>query len=819
MQNFQENSENPYDNFCSTNPFLTSRDNSSGTFYYQSSDEYYSDLYEPFNMPIYQNSESVLDNTRGRKLRSKSKSCDRCNSRSKSRSRSRSRSKSCDRCNSRSKSRSRSRSKSCKGQKGDKGDKGDMGVGQKGDKGDSGMGVGQKGEKGEKGDKGDKGDNGIGEKGENGEKGEKGDAGIGQKGDKGDTGIGEKGEPGNKGDKGELGQKGDTGSGDKGQKGSQGDIGNKGNPGDKGDKGQKGEKGMKGEKGFGKPGPKGDPGPSQCTKCPITLTEDVEKGDIIRKTTVEPRGRKFTYENIFEYVTITTNGQQSAGIDGLSNDTDINGNVYVCGNFFGTINFGNTISLTSGSFNSAFVAKIDPNGNWLWAVKADSSTGVVTSTDIKCNGNIYVTGTFETTGTFGNIQVMATNSSRTVYIAKILSDGNWESVINANGQNSVDTFTGNSNSISLRCDIDTVYITGSYRGTGVFNQLPPINSGARITIFVAAAELVNNMLMWKWVITAAGTGEGTGIASDENGSIYIIGNYITTVIFDSFSLAPYSAETSDIFIVKLVDETTGSRWIWGIRAGGDDSEDIGRDITLSCKGVLFAIGDVDNTSEFGNITISPSVRSIWVGRVEDNGLYGEWIWVKVCGSTDAPCIGNAITSYNNGVYITGCLDGLCFVGQFILPILNQLGVKRLLVAKLDENGQWIWAVQDDGSNPNNIGNSITLDCDGQVYTFGSFGSTQVLNDGVVASKIADDRNAQAVGIATEAGTVGNMIDVIYCCGSIIEIYTDLQPGYNYYIDNNGNISTNCKCPRCPRYIGFACSETELFFKPICTTPC
>ncbi|HQC31964.1 MAG TPA: SBBP repeat-containing protein, partial [Candidatus Cloacimonas sp.] len=57
---------------------------------------------------------------------------------------------------------------------------------------------------------------------------------------------------------------------------------------------------------------------------------------------------------------------------GASNDesyniaVDANGNSYVTGNFTGSATFGST-TLTSSGYNDIFVAKLDINGNWLWA--------------------------------------------------------------------------------------------------------------------------------------------------------------------------------------------------------------------------------------------------------------------------------------------------------------------------------------------------------------------------------------------------------------------------------------------------------------------
>ncbi len=66
-------------------------------------------------------------------------------------------------------------------------------------------------------------------------------------------------------------------------------------------------------------------------------------------------------------------GAGGTGVDeGLSIAIDSQGNQYVTGSFRGTAAFGNHTLTASGDnwTEDIFAAKLDPAGNWLWAVKA-----------------------------------------------------------------------------------------------------------------------------------------------------------------------------------------------------------------------------------------------------------------------------------------------------------------------------------------------------------------------------------------------------------------------------------------------------------------
>src|SRR5262245_14468925 len=76
--------------------------------------------------------------------------------------------------------------------------------------------------------------------------------------------------------------------------------------------------------------------------------------------------------------------------------TDANGNIYIVGYYWSpTITFGTTTLPNSGA-SDIFLVKYDVSGNLLWAKRA-AGTGqdYATSITTDANGNIYVTGYFD----------------------------------------------------------------------------------------------------------------------------------------------------------------------------------------------------------------------------------------------------------------------------------------------------------------------------------------------------------------------------------------------------------------------------------------
>ncbi len=127
--------------------------------------------------------------------------------------------------------------------------------------------------------------------------------------------------------------------------------------------------------------------------------------------------------------------KNAGGIDcdeGQSIAVDANGNSYVTGYFSDSATFGST-TLTSSGGNDIFIAKLDSSGNWLWAKKAGGTSGdYVNGIAVDASGNSYVTGYFNTSATFGSA-TLASSGSYDIFVAKLDSSGNWLWAKNAGG--------------------------------------------------------------------------------------------------------------------------------------------------------------------------------------------------------------------------------------------------------------------------------------------------------------------------------------------------------------------------------------------------
>ncbi|MFA5498289.1 MAG: T9SS type A sorting domain-containing protein [Candidatus Cloacimonadia bacterium] len=195
------------------------------------------------------------------------------------------------------------------------------------------------------------------------------------------------------------------------------------------------------------------------------------------------------------------------------------------------------------------LAKMDPEGKWLWTKSSDVYYGDYKVFDVKVDSsdNIIMVGYFTGMIDFGEVSLISGYSSNCVFIAKADSDGNWlwAQKTKAFGEGGFGT--------KLVVDAsNNSYVLGSTNGTTYFGDDIVTNSGED-DLFIAKVDADGN---WCWVKYAEGALKEIYVFDispqmdiDSSGNIYIIGTYIDTVKFGNIILEPEGE--SSLYIAKL----------------------------------------------------------------------------------------------------------------------------------------------------------------------------------------------------------------------------------------------------------------------------
>ncbi|MBX3043400.1 MAG: SBBP repeat-containing protein [Candidatus Kapabacteria bacterium] len=380
---------------------------------------------------------------------------------------------------------------------------------------------------------------------------------------------------------------------------------------------------------------------------------------------------------------------------------DNNGNLFITGYYFGTCIFGSH-SLTAQNNSDIFVAKLSPAGVWLWARTA-SGGGFNRGNSITCDnvGNAYITGSFESSVSFGSISI-SSFGSRDIFAAKINSSGNWIWAKKAGGTGSEDGV-----SIKYSSNDNFVAVTGFYSSNSAFGQINLAASGGR-DIFVSRIDTSGN---WVWAKSAASSGaeEAKALTVDNSGNILITGYYSSALTIGLDNLP--AGQGRDIFVAKL---NKSGDWLWARYATGADTDEANA-IGVDNSGNAYITGSFYSDLTINNNTLNASSdRNLFVARISSSG---SWVWGRAAtGSSTVD--GNGISVMSNGVsYIAGAYFENATFGS---TTLTSKGDSDILIASISATGNWNWAHSNAGLTGIVTGDGVAVDSSGSIIYVGSF---------------------------------------------------------------------------------------------------
>jgi len=542
--------------------------------------------------------------------------------------------------------------------------------------------------------------------------------------------------------------------------------------------------------------------------------EQLEKGEIV-KILADNQNNQAVVQKINEnpeFLSAIKAGGTSFD-EGKSIAVDSEGNSYVTGYFEGGATFGSLPPLNSSGIRDIFVAKVSNTGEWLWAIQVggtSSDEGFGISVD--CQGNSYVTGYFNGEAIFVNessedITLTSNNSSDDIFVAKVSNIGEWLWAIQAGGT-SVDEGLG----ISVDCQGNS-YVTGYFNDEAIFvnesgNDIGLITNNSR-DIFVAK---VSNTGTWEWAIPAGGSSsdEGLGISVDCQGNSYVTGYFKDEATFGDLP-SLNSSGSRDIFVAKV---SNIGEWLWAIQAGEELTER-GLNVDVDTQGNIYITGFFTGIATFGDLPSLNSVggSDVFVAKVNNKG---DWLWaIQTNDISGSQGVGISVDCQGNS-YVTGFFADIATFGS--LPPLTSVGSSDIFVAKVNNKGDWLWAIQAGGPSFD-VGLGISVDCQGNCYITGyfnseaTFGEIDLISNGgsydIFVAKISST-NLNVVGInKTDSVGAGEVANVEFPSAVIIEDVSneDLMPGFNYYVGCDNKLSKCCKCAK--RFVGVACDNKKL----------
>ncbi|BDS13316.1 DUF7619 domain-containing protein [Aureispira anguillae] len=319
----------------------------------------------------------------------------------------------------------------------------------------------------------------------------------------------------------------------------------------------------------------------------------------------------------------TIQGNSGPYSQGRSLTVDHNGDVCITGLFGGSPDFdpgAGVHILYSANSSSAFILKLDANGNFIWAKSIDGYSAGLGITHGPTN-EVCVTGWFLGAADFDSgtgVYPDTSWSSKGLFVLKLDANGN---VVWAKSASS----TGDDQGHAITVDQSgNVLTTGAFRGgadfdpgTGVYN-LP--YSGSYMDIFIQKLDPNGNFL-WAAAMGGGNEDRAYGIITDESENVYTVGGTMTDIDYDP-SAGTYILDKG-VFVQKLAPN---GNFLWAVTMG-DEPSAIGRSIALDEQNNIYVSGDFRIARDYdpnSGTTILPVVGSndAFVFKLRQKGVYG-----------------------------------------------------------------------------------------------------------------------------------------------------------------------------------------------------
>ena len=287
--------------------------------------------------------------------------------------------------------------------------------------------------------------------------------------------------------------------------------------------------------------------------------------------------------------------QWSQRFGGTGSDSGISvaitpaGNIFLTGVFSGTASFGGVNHVSAGG-QDIFLAMYNASGVHQWSNRyggtANDSSTSVAATSVN---NGYLTGFFQNTIDFGT-GPLASAGATDLFLLKFNSTGGWMVAQRFGG-----TLSDQANGVAVDGS-DHAVITGSFAGTVNFGGINLVSAFNSTDIFVCKYDGVGNLLLWAKSFGTSSTEIGMAVDFDPSSNVLVTGLYWGTINFGGSTLS--DGAQSDAFLVKL--NNVGNH-VWS-KGFPDGAESTGNAVSVDPLGNVALAGDAGQSVDFGGGT-------------------------------------------------------------------------------------------------------------------------------------------------------------------------------------------------------------------------
>ncbi len=298
----------------------------------------------------------------------------------------------------------------------------------------------------------------------------------------------------------------------------------------------------------------------------------------------------------------------------------------------------------------------------------------------------------------------------------------WKWIVGAGGE-LLDEATG----ITLDQD-DNIYISGSFRNTGAFGDTSIVYEGTGSHLFISKLDKEGN---WLWVRGAQSSGiYNSAVEADNNGNLYLAGAFFRDIVInDTIHTGPRDVGYNSI-VAKL---DMDGNWLWSRAIEGNGSRQI-YDLALDQSGNIYVTGMASSELLFDDIVINAGHQNPFVAKMDSDG---NWLWFRIAYCEGVASSRGIVVDSQGNSYISGYFVREVTLGEITLDPGGHYF--RTFVAKLDHDGNWAWAVNNEGAAASEA-RGIALDGDENLYVTGTFAGEAVFGSHALHTANAMNNN-------------------------------------------------------------------------------
>ena len=303
-----------------------------------------------------------------------------------------------------------------------------------------------------------------------------------------------------------------------------------------------------------------------------------------------------------------TNAEGDSWSTGMGVTVLADGSAIITGNLLKSVLFGDVGTLTAMGISDPFVAKVDPDGTWVWATGAfGSGHNSAVAVSAFEDGSALVTGYFEEDElVFGDAATLTSvgsgSGSQDIFVAKIGADGEWlwASSTQGEGRDEIHGITALPDGSAI--------LSGIYRNGASFGEAGNLEGAG---VFVAEVDRSGR---WVRITSTDDHGFSRDVAVLDDGSAVITGHFNRSIGFGEAGTLE-ALDGSSVFVAKI--DRDGS-WLWANKVDGPGDNYSGGVAALA-DGSLILTGTFEDEVSFGHRETTLSGSGMFIAILNSDG--------------------------------------------------------------------------------------------------------------------------------------------------------------------------------------------------------